>query len=242
MASLSLKKLIQNSRKKYSDRLFHNCYRYSISIEESRVSALRGTFKLDSDDDQIQSIILARLQWQLDINYGGSWRSKLDDTSKIKIITQADRLYNLYLLLKNQNSDFKFATSRNWCYIYTNDIALVSALFNSGYSVIEFVEAVISRPLNTIKGSGKFLKRTYLKEKMLNANTVESMASFLKNQDDIELGPSFKKWLFLEKGAGRRFNYVQRHYFFDHNSDSVAQMLELITPGLIRKTVEILAK
>jgi len=239
MATLFLKNLIPMHKKKSTDRLFFNKYKYSISINEPRCSVLRGLFS--NDVDTVPDTISKRLGWQPDINYGGSWaipRPYLND--QLTLADREQRLCRLYSLIKNQAGDFKFSTTRNWCYVYTNDITQVDKLVAQDFNVKVVHEASIDRPFDSVHGTGDYTRRTYFKERLISQEAKKSLAAYLTSQQGINLGPSFKSW--LNSAGVRHYNLVARHYYFDHNNDAISQMLELITPGLIRKTIQILTK
>jgi hypothetical protein len=69
----------------------------------------------------------------------------------------------------------------------------------------------------------------------LKEPVANNIKNFLKAQEEIGLSPSLKHWL------TDRWKFILDYYFIDHNKHSTINMLRLIDPRLIRKTVPIVA-
>jgi hypothetical protein len=97
---------------------------------------------------------------------------------------------------------------------------------------------VIDRPLDTIRlRDSKYTQRTYLREQAVSAEQRQRLRDFFNNyQDSIRLCPSLNKWIVYATGR-RIFGY----YFVDHDDDGWLVLLNLLQPGLVRKTVQIIA-
>ena len=83
--------------------------------------------------------------------------------------------------------------------------------------------------------------RSYFRETRLTAEEKQSIGQFLLNQPGIRLGKGLKDW--IEQEYARYSSKYTRDYFFvDHDNHSWLTMLALVRPGLIRRTVQIIAK
>lgn len=223
------------------DRLFYNRYRYCISFELDEVSCLR-----ELNHGYIDRMIERRRVWrevslQKWINNSvGLKSSKNILTRRFKDITE-DTVKNLHdiadILLETQ-SDFKLVTSASFGWIYSNNYELMQRLNQE--SCLEYKglsQAVINRPANTIKlKNPQHQHRGYFKTLKLTNTQKHALASFLKNQaDTIRLSPSLDTWLTVP------LNRTQDYFFIDYNENSWATMLSLVHPGLLRKTVDLIA-
>jgi hypothetical protein len=73
---------------------------------------------------------------------------------------------------------------------------------------------------------------------MLEQEQGHALRRFLLNRGDCyRLTPGFR-----ERLAASRHVYVQSHFFIDHDDVRDIQMLNLVSPGIIRKTLPIQAK
>ena len=75
--------------------------------------------------------------------------------------------------------------------------------------------------------------RTYLRARRFDTSTAASVRAFLQAQKDVRLSPSLSAW------CDNTWLWTQRHFFFDHDSHSTMNMLELIAPGLVKCTLPI---
>jgi hypothetical protein len=58
--------------------------------------------------------------------------------------------------------------------------------------------------------------------------------NFLANQPMVRLSPALTQWIDL------KFTRTQDYFFIDYNTTAWLTMLSLVTPGLIRKTLQII--
>jgi hypothetical protein len=124
-------------------------------------------------------------------------------------------------------------------WIYANSLMFLNSFTQlPGVVWPAFSEAVIDRPLDTIRlRDSKHTRRTYLKEQAVSAEQRQRLRDFFNNyQDSIRLCPSLNRWIVYATGR-RIFGY----YFVDHDDDGWLLMLNLVHPGLIRKTMSIMA-
>ena len=158
------------------------------------------------------------------------WRDITNKTS--------EDLHNFAELLISTCTEFKLVTSVNHGWIYTNTTSLIKKLKNLDYlSDKDYTEAVVSRPKGTVKlKTPKHTHRSYLKSIKLTHQQKQNLINFFANQlDSIRVGPAFNKWL-----TESPYLRTQDYFFMDHVGESWLVMLNLIHPGIIRKTKEII--
>lgn len=218
------------------DRLFYDKFQYSMGFHLDEVSCLRN---LDHAyiDDMIQRRRtwreIARQRWKgqkaatiLGIAYG---REINDDT--------ISNLHSVAELLITASVEFKLVVSLNQAYVYTNDMSLINQLDHMPIlSFKTFAQARITRPKNTIAlKHPKHKFRSYFKLCNLTGSQREHLAAFLNNHSgEIRVCPAMTEW------AAMPFNRVQDYFFVDHDTESWATMLNLVVPGIIRKTMHII--
>ena len=158
------------------------------------------------------------------------WKEITDDT--------VEDLHELADILIKTSIDHKFVTSVNHAYVYTNSITLFKRIVKlANIQDISYSEAVINRPKDTIKlANPKYPYRSYLKSVKLSPKEKENIINFFSNQQDyMRISPALVKWLLAP------FHRTQDYFFIDYESESWLLMLELVKPGLIRKTVNIIS-
>ena len=157
------------------------------------------------------------------------WRDITDETV-------AD-LHTLAELLLKTRADHKVVTSVDQCWVYTNHINLIKKLSTvKALHHKEYTEAVIVRPKDTIKlQNPKHAQRSYIKGRKLTPLEKQNLKNFFANQkESIRVSPAFSAWFEVP------FHRSQDYFFIDHTGESWLVMLALVSPGLIRKTVDII--
>jgi hypothetical protein len=70
----------------------------------------------------------------------------------------------------------------------------------------------------------------------LSAQEKQQLVDFLKTQQDfVRISPAMIQWI------NQPFIRLQGHYFVDHDSPQWLTLISLVCPGIIRKTMQILA-
>lgn len=219
------------------DRLFYDRYQYCIGFYLREVSCLR-----ELNHQHIDIIIERRRQWrQMSI---GKWQlgtSRNILANKTREI-EDDTVVNLHTLtdvLLRSRVDFKLVTSVCTAWIYTNDLDLLATVDQLDFLLEKtYTEAVITRPKDTIRlRRPKHTRRSYFGSVKLTAEEKTNLKNFFDNQvGHVRTSPS------LDDFFGLSFYRTQDYYFFDYTGDSWLVLLNLIRPGLIRKTVEIIPR
>jgi len=221
------------------DSYFYGKYRYCIAFTLDEANALKSL-----DHEYIDAIIERRILWREVAQQrwsGGSqnfkhtiiskrWRPITDKTS--------EDLHDFAEILISTSVEYKLVTSINNGWVYTNAISLIKKLKNLNYLTDkDYTEAVVSRPKDTVKlKTPKHTHRSYLKSIKLSSQQKQNLINFFANQaDHVRVAPAFNKWL-VESPYLR----TQDYFFIDHIGESWLVLINLIYPGLIRKTMEIL--
>ena len=208
------------------DRLFYDQFKYCISFTLAEVSVLKNPISHYNIDLQMDK----RLDWQRLM--GNSF------TPRITWYTR-DKIHELVeVMIKFNPEEYKFNTSYQKIWIYTN-----SQLFVTKLAELEFVEgiqvseAIINRPRNTVKlKNSTHTHRSYFRFATPTEESRARIIKFLKlHQEDITPSPALVTW------SDCVFSYpIRDHYFVDYTSESWLLMLNLLHPGLIRKTLTII--
>ena len=157
------------------------------------------------------------------------WRDITDDTVK--------NLHSVARVLLTTAINFKLVVGGNRAWVYTNDCVLFDQL--DDLPVLQhktYTQAQIDRPRDSIRlKHGNYKFRTYFRFVKLTATEKNTLSAFLINQkSQAKLSPSLKKWI------QDPFNRLQDYFFVDYTTDSWLTMLNLVRPGLVRKTLHII--
>ena len=198
--------------------LYYNQYQYSAQFFLKEASCLR-----ELDHSKIEKTMAFRAAWTV---------NRVQPVDKEAVHKTCD----LLLAIKNP---FKTSISYNWIYFYTNHVADIHDLRNTGpMSCIGDITSVeITDPKHTIGlKDPKHVFRTYIKSHKPTTEQNECLRQFLKNNKK-ELKPSTSLMNFLTP-KNRRF-WASDYFFIDHNDMRMVTALALINPALIRKTLPI---
>ena len=192
----------------------------SIPIKEA--NALRKELSHDSIDR-----ILQRRQ--------AYWSTMPNHRSRT--IAQLHRVCDFLLTITDE---YKLVFYYNhWLTIYTNSLALFDQVDALDFIASKTYSQVnVNRPRDTILlKNSKHTKRSYFREFAITSHEKDMLANFFANQQDhVKLSPGLQNWL---KRAPLH-NYVFDYFFIDYSDDQWMTMLNLVRPGLIRKTVKII--
>jgi len=203
-------------------RLYYNKYLYSYSFNLRQATALRSL-----NHNHIDKVI--------DFRQNGSYNwSRI--TGETITETQISNLHKICDFLLLDSRDKKILTTSNCVFIYTNDLTLIDDIYNlpfiSASNTRHFSERVITWADDCIKlKKSQYLYRSFLRSVRLSEQQLTSTKQYLLAQKEIRLSPSLKSWI-----RSQRNSWCQDYYFFDHNSESIVQMLALVFPKLITKT------
>jgi len=215
------------------DRLFYSQFEYCVRFHLEEVSCLRTL-----DHAHIDSMIERRIAWR-SISQTMTSRpqiTQLSNQSNKITETTVKNLHTLADVLLTTPATFKLVVSAFTGYVYANDLRLIDSVAKlPGVSYVEYSQAVVSRPKNTIQlRDPKYQWRSYFKVGKLTAEQKAHLKNFLANQTAIRISPALKQWINF------KYTRTQDYFFIDYNEPVWLTMLSLVQPGLIRKTLEII--
>ncbi len=220
------------------DRLFYDQFEFCIGFYLDEASALR-----ELDHARIDDVIERRKAWrevaqQRWVNghqkHGTIMSRRWRD---ITVQTQTD-LHSLAEILLTTPASYKLVVSVNQGYVYTNELVLINQLdAMTELKHKTYAQARIIRPKNTIQlKNPRHEHRTYFRSIKLSALEKQILIDFLQNQQaHTRMSPGLKNWI------NDPFTRTQDYFFVDHNGLSWLSMLSLVRPGIIRKTLQIVA-
>jgi hypothetical protein len=234
---------LTNSNQKFKqvvkDRLFYDQYQYCLNFHLDEVSCLK-----ELNHQHIDIIIERRREWReisLQRWAATGWHNnKHIVTRRAKEITDTDveALHTLTDVLLRSRVDFKLITSVSQAWIYTNDLKIINDVGRLEFLLDkQYTQARINRPKNTILlKNPKHRFRSYLKSIKLTQEEKVQLCNFFSNQaEHVRISPALTEWFI------GRFHRTQDYFFIDYNEDSCMLLMSLVRPGLIRKTVELIA-
>jgi hypothetical protein len=220
-----------------SDQLYYDKYQYSASctLHECWV------FRYHTDHASIDARLDKQQEWRANMRqrwpsgYNSFARLDITDQNRVDIHAMADFIQSI--------KDYKLVIENRTLRFYTNDINVLDAIFNMDFvGEKRYTEVVIDRPKNTVVlRKPKHRLRSYFKETRISAEEKQAIGQFLLNQPGIRIGEGLKSWLDYNHNSYAS-KYTRDYFFVDYNNESWLTMLALVRPGLIRKTVNIIAK
>lgn len=214
--------------------LWYGKYAYSLRIRLPEAHCLRSL-----DPKKIAHTLESRRRWGrrmmdtqgLFAHSPGSWRwQELEITAEDEA-----NVYAMRDFLVSETLPYHKTIFGDWVYIYANDPEILDRI-----EQLTFLDrsCMTRGEIHQHGTSGhvqlkdpKHLYRTYLRDQQIDINHAESLRSWLLSQQDLRLSPSLKRWLEWKS------NWLAGYYFFDHDSLAVTTMLNMIIPGIIRKTL-----
>lgn len=204
------------------DRLYYRDYHYSAQFYLKNASALR-TLRHDVIDEYIAHREYMSVSW-----------------SKAVSTENARQLHNVCDMFLAFKEPYKKLVYHSHIYFYTSCVEDIETAGN--HPNIKYFSAtkadVCLPPDVVLLKEPKHKYRTYLKERWIPEGQTPVLRKFLLNRENLySMTPLFKSRL----AAWDRF-YTMSHFFIDHDDPKDLLMLEMVVPGLIRKTMPIQAK
>jgi hypothetical protein len=216
-----------------SDRLFYDHWQYCIRFRLEEVNCLR--YSLDAG--KIDELLTRREVWRERVRQRWPQNNFVRPHSPITQTTR-EILYAFADFLKLSTEPYKMVISVDQCWIYSNSTNLLERIDRLPFvRNSKFTEAVIVRPKNTVAlKNPQHQHRSYFRKIKLTEPERQQIMTFLQGQADARISPALKEWI------ATPFNRTQDYFFVDYNAESWLTLLSLVRPGLIRKTVQIVAK
>jgi len=216
-----------------SDRLFYDHWQYCIRFRLEEVNCLR--YSLDAE--KIDELLTRREVWRERVRQRWPQNNFVRPHTPITDTTR-ETLYAFADFLKLSAVPYKMVISVNQCWIYSNSPNFLERIDRLPFvRNTKFTEAVIVRPKNTVALKNPGHKyRSYFRATKLTDEEKERILAFLQGQNDVRISPALAEWI------ATPFNRTQDYFFVDYNAETWLTMLSLVRPGLIRRTVQIVAK
>ena len=237
-----------------SNRLFYDCYQYSLRFHLAEFHCIRPWHDHDGDDveELLEKIEQYRLQHHLrynrEIQYNNNWTRpshyKAFEKTNREFQQQLERdLYPVVRLLWPCRADIKIVATTHWGYVYSDHLELLKLVAGTWpVQLPRLIKAVVDRPPNTVGLRNKQHNyRTYFRDLRVTESQRDQIQQYLAQQQDVRLCPSLKSWSRVDRAYPWLQNvaWSRSTFFFDHQGAGDALMLEMLVPGIVRKTLEI---
>ena len=205
------------------NQLFFGQYQYCITWYLKNVSVLRNL-------DPIKALksIQYRNQWAPTANY----RQRIIEQEQHELIQVCD-----YLLARPH--PFKRTVSTHVMYLYTNHPDDFKNLNGVGGLVVTNctqVNVSLQPDAVTLKNPAHSY-RTFFRERWLRDHELQNIRGyFLARADQFRLSPGFRMLV-----NGQRM-WLMGSYFVDHNEPRADFLINLAVPGIVKKTLPIVAR
>lgn len=227
MSSLKVKTVETN-------QLFFNQYQYSVRFDLPELGIIRG-LHLNS----IDQLVKERNEWrqQHKRNYGfGLNMHQISDTTK-------ENLRDMCELLSQHRSQIKFVISFDRGYVYTNDFDLIKRI--AGKQTVTRVQVqeakTICAPGTIALIEPKWSHRTYFKSRSISVEQRHALTEYLKSRENVRLSPGLTAWV-KDRANNWWINWTHAHFFIDHNNDGEVLFLNMVSPNITGRTLQIVAK
>jgi hypothetical protein len=237
-----------------SDRLFYDRYQYSLRFRLDEFHCIRPWHDYDGNnvEELLEKIEQYRRRHHLrcnrEIQYNNNWTKpkyyKAFEKTNREFQQQLERdLYPIVRLLWPVRADIKVVATTHWGYVYSDRLDLLKSIADMQAVCRPVIQqVVIDRPLNTIGLRNKQHNyRTYLRDLRVTESQRDQIQQYLAQQQDVRLCPSLKSWSQVDRAYPwlKNVAWSRSTFFFDHQGAADALMLEMMVPGIVRKTLEI---
>ena len=160
---------------------------------------------------------------------GGNW---IDDTTKQILHDTCD-----YLLARK--NPYKKVVCGNGIWLYTNtleDFEDIDTVRTGQVLYVNQAVVTLTPDAVTLKRP-RHQFRTYFRDRWLSDTELFNLRKYFQTRpDQFRLGPGFKNLV-----DGKRM-WVMSNYFVDHNEPQSDFLINLAVPGIVRKTLPIIAR
>jgi hypothetical protein len=172
------------------------------------------------------------------ISYRNEWVSRRGGSRPIDSDTQ-QILHDTCDYLLTRKNPYKKVVCGNGIWLYTNTLEDFEDIDTVRTSKVLYVnQAVITLTPDAVtlkRPRHRF--RTYFRDRWLSDTELFNLRKYFKTRpDQFRLGPGFKNLV-----DGKRM-WVMSNYFVDHNEPQSDFLINLAVPGIVRKTLPIIAR
>ena len=133
---------------------------------------------------------------------------------------------------------YKKVIYSNHLYVYSNELALLQSLNDLDfvkYPILTEAQVILPRDTIILK-KPKYNFRTYFKMRGVTKQQIETLNDFFNlNKELIKPSPS------LRYSLARSTHWLMDYQFADHSDPKLITVINLICPGITRKTLNIMA-
>lgn len=221
--------------------LFFNQWEWSVLAALPEAGCVRGRTVASTD-----SAIENRKRYEHQ-RFNLGWAKKANVTVFTDLVV--NRLHTVARWLETQTEPYKLVTEQGRVTLYSNsfdqiqDFVQTIAPFDLFWMI---KQAVLTLPANAImlKGAPKYQYRTFFRGRELTDHNKTVLKDWINNMaGEVKASPSMRKWL---NGTGYRWNYqanqCESYYFVEHNDAKLDVWMSMVSPGLVRKTMQVLQK
>ncbi len=205
------------------DRWYFDQYEYCGSFAQNDIYLIRG---------------LDKTQYEKSLAYSQRWPSLQPGKQLCR-----EYLDQTFDFLSTAAAPIKVTFSWIYCYVYTNDLDWISDIVNQCPHVQDFKlsQAVITKPRDVVSMlDPKYQYRTWFRERWTDAETKSRLKNWLAQNTEVKISQSLNHWLDAKTPNKRLL--TARHFYIDYNSAQYETMLNMLVPGLIRRTQPIVAR
>jgi hypothetical protein len=214
-------------------RPFYGQWDYCIKFYLREATALRNTLEAE----EIEEILTQRARWRDEVQRRWPQNAFVHGRKDIAPDTVvACQMFGQFL--KARPEPYKMLISVDHVWIYTNSTQLIQQIHDLHYIIpVKLTQAVINKIPDVIQlQNPQHTHRSYFRCRKLVGNEKQNLRNFLASQNNIRISTGLQEWL------DTHWNRTQDYYFVDHNSEQWLTLLSLVAPGLIRRTLPIVAK
>ena len=172
------------------------------------------------------------------ITYRNEWISRRGGAKHISP-TEQQILHDACDYLLTRTHPFKKVVCGNGIWLYTNnpeDFEDIAIIPTGEILYINQAEVTLTPDAVTLKHP-RHAFRTYFRERWLTNDELEILRRYFDTRREIfRLGPGFAKLV-----EGRRM-WIASNFFVDHNEPRADFLINMAVPGVVRKTLPIIAR
>ena len=172
------------------------------------------------------------------IRYRNEWISRRGGAKHVSP-TEQQILHDACDYLLTRSHPYKKVVCGNGIWLYTNnpeDFEDIAIIPTGRILYINQAEVTLTPDAVTLKHP-RHAFRTYFRERWLTNDELSTLRRYFDTRRDMfRLGPGFAKLV-----QGRRM-WVAGNHFVDHNEPSADFLINMAVPGIVRKTLPIIAR
>lgn len=226
--------------------LFYQQWPWSVSWPQPEITALRDSL----DQERVNYLFDRRRSWEKSRweTYSGPSHGLRPSYRSVITPEVQHNVHTVRKWLLAHNSVQKTVYYQGYIHLYMADRAVVDSAVNMCQEFVNgpitIKHAVIDVPPNTIvlKKPHAYSLRTFVKSMSLPAAAMVNIGQWAEGMaDSVRVSASFAEFL-----RGHRRTWLARnatwtfdHYFVDHNDHRLTAWLNMLAPGIVRKTVAI---